>query len=765
MNLITIDKQIQQVVKQLPNENYMLGRTLMQPFKPANSGSRALMNSVHVEHFMVLNNGEVPLIQTGYETEFGRCSTSYVEAKSAYQVVYKIPKFSFNPGDHYFLIIRDLESGEYDILERVSYKYNTESYGYLWDNSQLDKMDVGSTIPKNKVIKTSIGYDEYGNKMNGVNLVTLYLSSAQNMEDSVIISESAAKKLETSLVKNTSIMINDNDILLNLYGDLNGNYKTFPDIGERIINGVFCALRRVENKDILFSLSQSRQKELMLSDKAIIMDGIVADIDVYSNNPESLTSGIYNAQLYKYYQEKRRFCEIVNELIGPIAMNSKMSYALQKLYGLCRDTIMGKEYFKEKQFNNVILKVAIIQPLLMEAGDKCCDRYGGKGVTSKIVPDEDMPLLDNGVRVEKISNQSTCINRENLGQLHEQSISFISMRIIDHMKEGLMDGWMSYKDCFKLWYEFVRMVDPDQADYVRLYVNEDSEEECQYFIESILDDGIVISMQPFTTTINIDTIRLIYDKFPWIEPYKLLIPMEDSNGNIRHIPARRPLVVGKIYNYRLKQYAEEKFSVTSLSATNLKNLNTRSKANKVYETKYTKTPIMFGFMESADMIHLGILYVVMNLMLYSNSPQARRLFEQLLIGDPYQIDIRLDQDSKNRNAEIINALLKNMGIQLRFVKRPKEIKRLYRNLLYKDVPNKLWTPDHEGSIREIIGYDDVPELRYATATKPTFKNTERLYNILLYRTLDEAKQPQFQTNIREIMAKFQAGEIDVSDME
>ena len=70
--------------------------------------------------------------------------------------------------------------------------------------------------------------------------------------------------------------------------------------------------------------------------------------------------------------------------------------------------------------------------------------------------------------------------------------------------------------------------------------------------------------------------------------------MEDSNGNIRYVETRRPVPVGKIYNYRLKQYAEEKFSVTSLSATNLKNLNTRSKANKIYESKYTKTPIMFG---------------------------------------------------------------------------------------------------------------------------------------------------------------------------
>ena len=71
MNLITLEKDIQKAIRQLPDENYMLGRTLMQPFKPANSGSRALMNSVHVEHFMVLSQGEVPLVQTGYETEFG----------------------------------------------------------------------------------------------------------------------------------------------------------------------------------------------------------------------------------------------------------------------------------------------------------------------------------------------------------------------------------------------------------------------------------------------------------------------------------------------------------------------------------------------------------------------------------------------------------------------------------------------------------------------------------------------------------------------
>ena len=106
-NVINIDEQIKESIKDLPDYNYMLGRTLMQPFKPANSGSRALMNSVHVEHLMVPNHGEVPIIQTGYETEFGRNSSSYVVNESDYVVVNKINKFETTDA-HYFLIVQDI---------------------------------------------------------------------------------------------------------------------------------------------------------------------------------------------------------------------------------------------------------------------------------------------------------------------------------------------------------------------------------------------------------------------------------------------------------------------------------------------------------------------------------------------------------------------------------------------------------------------------------------------------------------------------------
>ena len=709
-NVINIDKQIQDSIKNLPDNNYMLGRTLMQPCKPANSGSRALMFAVHAEHLMVPLNAEVPIIQTGFETEFGVHSSSYVKSKSNYTILYKISKFEFKD-NHYYLIVQDNDTGIYDVIERTPYKHNTESYGYLWDNTRLDSLAPGGQIKKGSVIKTSTGFDSFGNKMNGVNLTTLYLSCAQNMEDSIILSESAADKLATALVKTTSITINDNDVLKNMYGDENV-YKTFPDVGENTKNGIFCSIRRLENENMLYSLSQARLRENMISDRDILFDGIVADIDVYCNNPSALGDSYYNQQLFYYYNQRIKFCHQIIDAVGPLAMNGKLSYDLQKLYAIARDTIGGKQYFKEKQFSNAIMEVTIVERLPMEPGDKMCDRYGGKGVVSQIRPDNMMPLLDNGVRVDVIKNQSTCINRENLGQLHELSLSFIGMRILDYFKMSTM----SYCNMVSTIIEFASMVDRNEAISLAESIDVDDEWNCKIFMESVFDDdAIILSSPPFTTPVNLDRIAEIYKKFSWIKPYEVSMPQEDSNGNTRFIPARRKLVVGKIYNYRLKQYAEEKFSVTSMSATNLKGLNTRSKANKIYEQKFTKTPIMFGAMESGDLAHLGMQYVVMNLMLYSSSPQARRLFEQLLIGDPYNIDIKLDSDSKNRNAEIINALLKTMGLKLVFEKIPKEKKEMCLRVMFKDVPNQ--GKQYRTNIMDIIGHDGELEMQYNVALR------------------------------------------------
>ena len=108
-------------------------------------------------------------------------------------------------------------------------------------------------------------------------------------------------------------------------------------------------------------------------------------------------------------------------------------------------------------------------------------------------------------------------------------------------------------------------------------------------------------------------------------------------------------------------------------------------------------------METGDMTHLGAENVIINLMIHSASPHARRLTEQMLTGDPFNIDIKLDADSKNRNVEILNAYFKTMGLRLVFEKVYKHKRRpiTYEVIRYDDKKRTLRPVYYEGESRTV----------------------------------------------------------------
>ena len=78
-----------------------------------------------------------------------------------------------------------------------------------------------------------------------------------------------------------------------------------------------------------------------------------------------------------------------------------------------------------------------------------------------------------------------------------------------------------------------------------------------------------------------------------------------------------------------------------------------------------------GEMEINDMIHLGPEVVINTLLIHSVSPHARKLVEEFSTGNPYLTDIKLDDMSVNRSAEIVKTYLKAIGLSLKFIKTPK----------------------------------------------------------------------------------------------
>ena len=72
------------------------------------------------------------------------------------------------------------------------------------------------------------------------------------------------------------------------------------------------------------------------------------------------------------------------------------------------------------------------------------------------------------------------------------------------------------------------------------------------------------------------------------------------------------------------------------------------------------------------MIHMGSDLVIQLLMLYSTSPHGRMLCEQMMTNDPFKVDVQLDNDATNRNAEILNTYLKTIGLRINFTKKLKQ---------------------------------------------------------------------------------------------
>ena len=694
-------EEVNKSAEQLDSLEGMLGKGLNIPYNPTNSGARKIMNGTHQSHTLVLTRGEVPYIMTGFENRFGERSSSILKTETDYEVVAKISKFSYAPNHHYFLIVRDLNKPELDIIERVSYNHRTEMYGYLHNNTIMDSYATpGMIIPKGEVIRRSTGFDQFGNKTNGRNINVMYEALDDNMEDSVVISDYCSKILSAPLIRNVSIIINENDIPLNLYGN-DTMYKIFPDIGEDIKDGILMAYRREKREESIYTQSVARLQQIMMSDDKVSLKGKVIDIDIKCNNPEHIRSRSYNQQFLAYYNDRMRFNNELIAVVAPfIAQGYKLSYELLKRFTLANDEINGKKFIDKKAFSNIIIEFSVMENRVLGIGDKVADRYGGKGVVSKIVPQENMPKLPNGQYIDMIKNSSTMYNRENAAQVFELELNYISMNILDLIRESKITA----EDALDMIYKFLDIISPGEADYMRRYTARYDYNELIMFIESMLARTcIYVSNLPVTECIDIDILAKLYDAFPWIEQCYLQVPMVNSNGQVRYVQTRRPVVAAPQYCIRLKQFAEEKFSATSLSSTNIMNENAKSKAAKNYKEPHSSTPIKFGQMESGDLDHMGSEIVALLLMLHSSSPHGRRLVEQIAVGDPYNVDVRLDTRAKSRSAEKLNARLKTMGYRLVFkkIKKVKKYAFLKPGLIFQDDPNTL----KPGIIEHDEGYD------------------------------------------------------------
>jgi DNA-directed RNA polymerase beta subunit len=686
------------------NKEAALGRALLEPFSSTNSGSRKLMFAKELDQVFPLINGEVAAVSTGYEIRYGDLSSSIKETDDDYVLLAKIPKYSFAPDHHYFALMGKASKKELTIIERVSFTHITEAYGYLNNNSVLDSINVGDYVPRGTKLKKSVAFDEYGNRKDGINLNTIYMSLDHNYEDSIIIYEDAAKKYVSPLFHTFQMVIPENFIPLNMHGN-SQIYKVMPDIGEAVPECIVAAFRPEIKDESYYTQQKQMLCKLMMSDEKYIVHGEdlrVVDVNIYSNNTDLLKSSPYYAQFNMYYQEQLRFAKQVEDTVGQyIAQGYSMAYELQKLFYDSKRVLRGDKYVDKKLYSNMIVDITVLEERPLGIGDKLADRNGGKGVVSNIWPAEKMPMLADGTVVDAVINSPTMYGRENPAQCFEVSITHVARELINYIE----DNNIPLNEAIELILKYVDHVVPEEGEVLRRFIEGLSVEDAAYYLQSVIQDRYInIASKPISDSYDIDRLNELYKAFPFIGQVDIYVPMKDSNGNLRRVKARRKTVMGKRYTLRLKQFSEEKFSAVSLSSTNLRNENVKSKAATNYKSAHSSTCNRLGYQEAGCLSHAGPDYTVSNLMIHSASPHARRLTEAMLTGDPYDVDIKMTNESRNRTAEFAETYLKTIGLRLNFIKK---LKKKIQTMAFNCVKFFKGKPEDRG-MKECVRFIDEP---------------------------------------------------------
>lgn len=74
---------------------------------------------------------------------------------------------------------------------------------------------------------------------------------------------------------------------------------------------------------------------------------------------------------------------------------------------------------------NMLVRVYVAQKRKIMEGDKMAGRHGNKGVISKIMPEADMPFLNDGTPVDVVLNPLGVPSRMNIGQILETHLGYV----------------------------------------------------------------------------------------------------------------------------------------------------------------------------------------------------------------------------------------------------------------------------------------------------------------------------------------------------
>ena len=186
-------------------------------------------------------------------------------------------------------------------------------------------------------------------------------------------------------------------------------------------------LKRLENilggKEVLADLHDERTNKRLLTKDTILDRDTIERISTR------------NLKRIKYADKDPR----VNEQIDEIEeMTSRQIDVLKKIVNERKDKLTKGDELPPGVIK--LVKVYVAMKRKLSVGDKMAGRHGNKGVIARILPDEDMPYLNDGTPVEIVLNPLGVPSRMNVGQILETHLGWAGWKMGEKVAKLLKEN-------------------------------------------------------------------------------------------------------------------------------------------------------------------------------------------------------------------------------------------------------------------------------------------------------------------------------------
>jgi len=520
------------------------------PFMDHDDPTRLQMSSSQQRHAVMLEEFDIPIIQSGVEGLYTDQTSFMFRAERNGIIVFKDEN----------VIIAQYDNKECKAFN-IGYKKLFLSICDLYNTN----FDVGEKFRAGDIIAES-NYLTDGRLNIGKNLKTaVMIYYGYNYEDGIVISDKLVKDNSMTSIHylDLSYEITSNKVLLNLKDDYQ-NYRPIPMPGDKLNRGdTYARIKTVsgygDSKDVIFDDAR---------EKTVTEDCIIADVKIYANEWNQEFDQ-YNEFIKSFIKAKEQSKNKLVETLSEYLTKDELDTFIKSLEVDRSEKGRGHYRIKGDDIDGLRVEITAIYRRPITIGDKIGNRHGNKGIVSCIVPEELMPKFPDGTRAEVIINPLGIISRMNIGQLFElhmtKCVEDFKKLILEHMDRD--DIIVASEDIRERILNFVKIVDCTEGKYYTAQVAAQIKDANLEQLREIIETFYVI--QPPFESVKIDQLKEAMAFTGTLFEYGCYDPKLDKDRASRDADYFEPnikntIAYGSMYFIKMNHIAKDKISSRSV---------------------------------------------------------------------------------------------------------------------------------------------------------------------------------------------------------